>query len=192
MVSGAAVPRRPLIKQGLGWAADCVVVLANSLCAPPALHSCAGAIGYCAWACKLGALKCTNTLLAYNHHGTAAASPLAPSHFCPLLSPLATPGRWRQHYASIRECGEAAKQARAEAQEALGAGAPQIASTTALSALLRGFRAFDKDRSGRVQSGEFAAVLSHAGLGLSSDEVSQLAEGGSGPLIPWELGWHVD
>jgi hypothetical protein len=71
----------------------------------------------------------------------------------------------------MREQGEALKAARAEADSTLNSRGPQIASTSALSALLKGIKSFDKDRSGRLQAGEFAAVLKHANLGLTSEEV---------------------
>lgn len=79
--------------------------------------------------------------------------------------------RRTRQYQAIREQGDILSAARAEADTTLERHAPHIASTSALSALLKGFRACDKDRSGRLQANEFSAVLRHAGLGLSQQEV---------------------
>ena len=79
--------------------------------------------------------------------------------------------RRRQQFEALREQGEALREARAAADSTMESRGAQIASATALSVLLKGFKTLDKDRSGRLHEGEFAAVLKHASLGLSHQEV---------------------
>lgn len=86
----------------------------------------------------------------------------------------------------MREQGEAVRAARAEADGTLDARAPEVASTSALSALLKGFKTLDRDRSGRLQAGEFAAVIGEASLGLTHGEVR-----GEGQHAGGSSGWRV-